>query len=502
MTIQPILWYRPLKSGLHQIKIRVTENGKVKYFTTGIEIPKSQWNDKSREVRKSNPESDQLNNIIQSRVYTTSMEMNNRRSSKISSKTIQSVKSKPIEQLQTIEDLFLYHIDTQNSQGKIGNRKKYSTVLNHLNECRLNKVGINEFDSTHRIQFNDYLTNIARVQKHGAHTYNKVLKRVISHSIETGLRKNAHPYSGYKTPVPKSKTPRFLDDDKLYMMKELLINQRMSLNLESVSISAYLFSVYSYGMRFGYVVRLKWSDIKDSHLEYVMSKTDTHVRIPLAPEHYEILKLFLPEKIYPRIFKDEKFIAEGLKEQGLFHRFPILEHEETYYRTRMKYFDRLDQVSPKPKSLEEIHSLDLLTQEEKSEFKSALVQRDSILKSMVTDYSRNSSDYIFPLLENEKMSKDYEYTQVSSKNALVNKKLKIIAKKLNVSPFSFHSARHSFSVSTYQKTGKIFEISKMLGHASLDITTKYLQKFDTKKTEETQSAFVTNLRNRFVIKLD
>ena len=102
MTIQPILWYRPLKSGLHQIKIRVTENGKVKYFPTGIEIPKSQWNDKSREVRKSNPESDQLNNIIQSRVYTTSMEMNNRRSSKISSKSIQSVKSKPIEQLQTI----------------------------------------------------------------------------------------------------------------------------------------------------------------------------------------------------------------------------------------------------------------------------------------------------------------------------------------------------------------------------------------------------------------
>ena len=100
------------------------------------------------------------------------------------------------------------------------------------------------------------------------------------------------------------------------------------------------------------------------------------------------------------------------------------------------------------------------------------------------------------------MSKDYEYSQVSSKNALVNKKLKTVGKKLNVSPFSFHSARHSFSVSAYQETGNVFEISKMLGHSSLDITTKYLQKFDTKKTEETQSAFVTNLRDHFVIKLD
>ena len=100
------------------------------------------------------------------------------------------------------------------------------------------------------------------------------------------------------------------------------------------------------------------------------------------------------------------------------------------------------------------------------------------------------------------MTKEEEYAQVSSKNALVNKKLKLIAKKLNVSPFSFHSARHSFSVSAYQETGNVFEISKMLGHASLDITTKYLQQFDTKKTEETQTKFVTNLRDLFVIKLD
>lgn len=502
MTIQPILWYRPLKNGHHQIKIRVTEHGKVKYYPTGISIPKSQWNDKSREIRKSNPESDQLNSIIQSKVYTTSMSINNRRSEKVTSKVVSKLKSKPLESLKTIGDLFIYHIDTQNSEGKVGNRKKYSTVLNHLNQCRLDLVGIDEFDSTHRIQFNDYLTNIARVQKHGAHTYNKVLKRVLSNAIETGLRTNAHPYSGYRTPVPKSKTPRFLSDEKLYMMKEHLINHRMALNLESVTISAYLFSVYSYGMRFGDVVRLKWTDIKDNYIEYVMSKTDTHVKIPLAPEHYELLKLFLPEKYYPRIFVEGKFISDQLNAEGTFEKHPVLEFEKVYYQLRMKYFERLDKVTPKPTSIEKIRELELLTKDEKDLLKTTLSSRDSILKQIVMDYSRSSNDYIFPLLENQRMTKEEEYAQVSSKNALVNKKLKLIAKKLNVSPFSFHSARHSFSVSAYQETGNVFEISKMLGHASLDITTKYLQQFDTKKTEETQTKFVTNLRDLFVIKLD
>jgi len=259
----------------------------------------------------------------------------------------------------------------------------------------------------------------------------------------------------------------------------------------------YLFSIYTYGMRFGDVIRLKWSDIKDNHLEYTMSKTGNFVRIPLSGEHYELLKLFLPNPSYPRIFQDGTYVGDKLQKDS--NNSNIIELEERFFSLRIKYFERLHQKNPKPKTLEEIRLLELLSNEESQQLTTTLQERDDELKRLVTEHSRKSKQYIFPFLISKGISLEQEYSLISSKNAIVNKKLKEISIKMNITPFSFHSSRHTFSVSTYQSTGNVLEISRMLGHSSLDITTKYLQKFDTKKTEETQGQFISNIRNLYIV---
>jgi len=495
MKITPVLWTRPLSTGLYPIKIRVSENNKSQYHTTGLSIPKQHWNSKTKEVRKSLEGHVQMNKLIQDRVFSiTLLETRKRGRLEI---VVSNSNIKPLDKIEHLGDLFNYQIKTFQSEGKIGSMKKYKTVLNHLNKCGLDKIHLEEFNSTHRIHFNDFLTNTLRIDKQGVHTYNKVLKRMFTFSIDLGVRKTVHPYSGYRTPLPKSKTPRFLTNNQIYLLHERLIENKLDVNLESTSISMYLFSVYTYGMRFGDVIRLKWSDIKDNHIEYTMSKTGNFIRIPLSGEHYELLKIFLPESSYPRIFQDGIYVGD--KVQKTSNNSKIVELEETFYSLRIKYFERLHQMTPKPKTLEEIRGLELLSFEESQQLTTTLQERDEELKRLVVEQSRKSKDYIFPFLTLKGLSLEQEYSLISSKNALVNKKLKEISLKMNTSPFSFHSSRHTFSVSTYQSTGSVLEISRMLGHSSLDITTKYLQKFDTKKTEETQGQFISNIRKLYVV---
>ena len=50
---------------------------------------------------------------------------------------------------------------------------------------------------------------------------------------------------------------------------------------------------------------------------------------------------------------------------------------------------------------------------------------------------------------------------------------------------SMHIARHSFANIARQKNANVYDISKTLGHSSLDITEAYLSKFDTASQDET-----------------
>ena len=108
----------------------------------------------------------------------------------------------------------------------------------------------------------------------------------------------------------------------------------------------------------------------------------------------------------------------------------------------------------------------------------------------ILDYYRSpekkEGDYIFPILNDET---DYTdpfllYNCISKNNALINKYLKVIAKKAEIKTnISFHIARHSFSEVCRLKNISIYDISKALGHSSIKITETYLQGFDVESVD-------------------
>ena len=128
-----------------------------------------------------------------------------------------------------------------------------------------------------------------------------------------------------------------------------------------------------------------------------------------------------------------------------------------------------------------------------------------ILKKYI-DLDSNSTNYVFPYLDNkapyakaitpeEKEALPPDETkrlkmEISAKNALVNKYLKILAEKAGINKhISTHIARHSFADLARKNTGDIYDIKTILGHSSINTTQTYLNKLDT----ETQDKALQNV---------
>lgn len=102
------------------------------------------------------------------------------------------------------------------------------------------------------------------------------------------------------------------------------------------------------------------------------------------------------------------------------------------------------------------------------------------------DY-RRSKEFVFKLLNPKKNLDDPKtlHNQISSKNALINKYLKKIARDAEIEKrLSFHVARHSFADIARVKGWDLYNISKALGHSTLNITEKYLNEFDQDSLDE------------------
>ena len=111
------------------------------------------------------------------------------------------------------------------------------------------------------------------------------------------------------------------------------------------------------------------------------------------------------------------------------------------------------------------------------------------------------TDYIFPLLDNSapyataitQADKDtlptnlksVLFSQISSKNALINKELKKLAKLAGIEKkVSFHIARHSFASVAKQKGTDNSMLKDLMAHSSLKVTEGYMGSFDTNDTDK------------------
>lgn len=77
------------------------------------------------------------------------------------------------------------------------------------------------------------------------------------------------------------------------------------------------------------------------------------------------------------------------------------------------------------------------------------------------------------------------FNQISTKNALINKYLKQVAKLAKIEkPVSFHIARHSFGRIAKIKNIDNGVLKNLFAHSSIKVTEAYMGDFDTEQTDK------------------
>ena len=78
------------------------------------------------------------------------------------------------------------------------------------------------------------------------------------------------------------------------------------------------------------------------------------------------------------------------------------------------------------------------------------------------------------------------YQQISAKNALINKYLKKIAEKAEITTnLTMHISRHAFAHIAQEAGAESYAIKNILGHSNLATTERYMGSFGTSKTDNT-----------------
>ncbi len=197
-------------------------------------------------------------------------------------------------------------------RGKYQRWKNYGTVLNKVRdywseeELEFKNITVTFLRKLETFLMDDYGNKPNTVKNNM-----KKIRKLFNDAIREGLvSRELYPFRDYtmpSNPVQKAK----LSTDEIKQLEQVETEKGTRL-YDTQNI--FLFAYYCRGMRFRDVVNLKWANIKEDRLNYVMSKSGKRISLKLIPQALEILNNYKPEgKV-----KKDYFI------------FPFLDHRKDY----------------------------------------------------------------------------------------------------------------------------------------------------------------------------
>lgn len=385
------------EDGKIPIYIRITENRRSRYLTTGIAVLPEHWLADDQKISSKHPHSDSLNfelDQIMHRAEEKRLEL--RREDKLTSDLLKKqISKKDYNTLMSHVDRYIKVLDQDD---RYWEHKHFKVLKNNLESFLGNRtVSIDKVDAELLEDFQRFLLTEVNEDKDGnkygnsPNTARRKMQRLhglFNHAIKTNVIK-FDPFRNFeivsKQPVEKTK----LSIKQIKSIKDLTLERGSTL---WHSRNYFLYSFYNAGIRFGDLCTLRWDNLIDGRLVYKMHKTGGHKSINQLPPMQRILD---------------------------------------YYR-----------------------DLD------------------------------NDTGYIFPILDKEHSDEFELKRRISSKNVLVNRDVKELAKKAGIQAnVSFHVSRHSFAHHALKNKMDLYSISKSLGHADLKTTEQYLKSFDEDKLD-------------------
>lgn len=413
---------KPNKMGKYAVLLRITQGRKLKRLKTSIELnKKSDWNNKKKEIRQSEPNHTKWNEVLESELekvkstYRELRETGLATSDRIKEEVTASEKTTSFLQYARKRSQDIY------DAGNIRNWKKYNSFCNKIEAYQTNKRGklqdltFNELTSSYLAKFEVHLRSLPN-ERHPAQVLHpntvqvhlNIFRTLVRRAIEVDklMKAEKNPFLSFKYQGVKT------SKEKLNL-EEIIAIQALDLPEGSLIWNCrnfFLFSFYCAGIRISDLLQLRWGNISSDRISYEMGKNHKTRDLKLVNQAQEILRYYYSENIKPTDYI-----------------FPMLDNSAIWAKA--------------------------ITQAEKD------VLPAEIKKAL--------------------------FNQIGAKNALINKELKKIALQANISKkLSFHISRHSFAKVAKQKGMDNFIVKNLLAHSNMATTERYMRNFDTSENDK------------------
>lgn len=288
------------KKGLSPIHFRITKNRKPVYISTGIMVPKENWDEKNQKVKPNHKNSGRINSFLatkQTELYNMVLE------NEASTKSLSSADLKERSFGKTPEKYFPFAeriLENYKLEGKIGTYHKNLAVLNKLrNYCKNNNLTFFELTPAYLTNYEQYLR---KFHKNKTNTVNKDMKfhrRVFNEAIRLDvIDYNSTPFRKYQLKIEKTQRD-YLTEEELRWIEMYPANTGSRIELHR---NMFIFAAYTGGLRISDMLKLRWKDFDGTHLHIVIKKTGVQVSIKVPNKGLEILKSLYSNNQNPESF--------------------------------------------------------------------------------------------------------------------------------------------------------------------------------------------------------
>ena len=307
VSIKTVLKKKKLKNSKYPVNLRVTKEGKSKFFKTPFEATVNEWDSKkgrfnSRLANHSKP--NRLIGKIEDRALEaiSDLEMNQEYYSLEQFERKFRVQTNPLGDslIRFWEEI----IDEMRSAGKIGNAAVNKETKNSmLKFAKATDLKFGDISVEFLEKYEVYLRSRGGTDG-GIGVKMRALRAIFNRAIKREIISDkTYPFKNYKVSKLKSKgIKKALNLEEVHKIQNLdlkdsphLVNSR----------NYFVFSFYTRGMNFADMMKLKWTDIHSGRIHYQRSKTRGNFTIKILPPVQEILDYYKgnPYYVFPILLR-------------------------------------------------------------------------------------------------------------------------------------------------------------------------------------------------------
>jgi integrase/recombinase XerD len=307
-TFKPILKPNERADKTHLVMLRITVDRKLAHLSTGIYLPKKDWNpkatlDKSNWVRTSNRMCEAYNTAIRDLLQEAqTLALSGDHDAATLKKLLTQGEDKPC-----FLKFFASELVRIKKESTPRTHEKYTNIYSRLSTYAGTSLPFEQITVAWVKKYESHL--LEKNKRNTASKHLSFVKTIMLRAVAEGTVSYAdNPFLHFKLKSEKPDKAR-LTKEELDRIIALDLPQDKRIHHARV---AFLLQFFLAGMRIGDLLQMRWEMVRGSRIEYRSQKTNTPLAFEISPRAMELIEPFRKKRGYIL-----PFIPEGLKEEAI-----------------------------------------------------------------------------------------------------------------------------------------------------------------------------------------